>query len=281
MPRGIATLTQKLNRQHPLFRGLVAAWMPGLASNATTTLYDLCGQNDLTANGTPAIESCQGLHPSLASLGLTAASSQYYFIDDNPAMSTGDIDFTFAAWVYSTSLASNPIVAAKGWWDSGSGNREWVLYYATGSSALSFAVSADGSTVTTTINATTFGALSTLTWYLVCCWHDSVNNQVGISVNTVANTAAHTTGLVDKAQQFQLGASSGQSLYWAGRMQSAFWWKRVLSTDEQRLLYDEGRMAYPTLLARPRRRSRTAPAAAPVTFTGSDDGLLFQPTWRW
>ena len=101
--------------------------------------------------------------------------------------------------------------------------------------------------------ATTFGAISTGTWYLVVGWHIDTDPSFGsanIQVNngTVdTNLEASYFGGADTGQPFRCGRwghSSGR--YWDGRLNQVAFWDRVLTSDERTELWNSGNgIGYP------------------------------------
>lgn len=157
----------------------------------------------------------------------------------NPYISAGNIDFTFAAWVKAETLSNFPVVAHKGWRGTPDADSEWVLYYDTSASRWTFNVR--GSSTTGAVVANNAGAASTGTLYFLVCRHDSVNDQISISVNGgTPDTASHTVGVNNGTGLFQMGASSTQSLYWDGVIDEAAFWKRFVTTGQITDLYNSG-----------------------------------------
>ena len=89
------------------------------------------------------------------------------------------------------------------------------------------------------VTATTFGALKANTWYFVNTWHDSVNNIVGIAVNGISTTSAHTYGVRGAAHPFVIGGYETTGTM-NGRIDEVAMWKRVLTADERQRLYEDG-----------------------------------------
>ena len=210
---------------------LVAYWS---LDEASGNAIDAHASNDLTDNNTVGtasgvVSGCRDFEES---------SSEYFSIADNTDLSTGDIDFTFAFWLQLESKATSkcPIVKAD------AVNAEYYLQYHSGSDRLQFLVygatgfGSGGSAV-----ANTLGSPSTSTWYFVVCWHDSVNNQVGIAVNGgTADTASHSAGVLDGTSAFHIGSYPGFSQHWDGLIDEVGFWKRVLTADERTELYNSG-----------------------------------------
>jgi hypothetical protein len=185
----------------------------------------------------------------------TAASSQYLSIADNASLSTGDIDFTVAGWVYLDSLpaTNNFFGTVTRWHTSGSPvHREYALitYDISGTVRFHFFVRNAADSDNASVVANTLGTPATGTWYFIVAWHDSVADTLNISVNDgVVDSQAHTGGVVDSAADFNIGAYT-TSNYHSGRIDQVGLWKRVLTAAERTALYNSGNgAAYPDLTA--------------------------------
>lgn len=170
------------------------------------------------------------------------ADTEYFVITDNASLSTGDIDFTLAAWVQ---FESEQAFGAP-WGKYASGQSEYQLFYQSATDRFVFRVSSDGSN-NTDATSNNFGATSVGVWYYIVCWHDATANTINIQINnTTANSVAHTTGVFNSTSSFGLGARGDASLPWDGLIDEAGFWKRVLTTDERTSLYNGGAgLAYP------------------------------------
>lgn len=210
--------------------GLIAFWK---LDEASGTRSDSVGSNHLADNAT--VTQAAGKIGNAAQF--TAANSEFLSIADNADLSTGDIDFTFSAWVYlDTKTAVRDLITKWG----AAGQREYLLAYSNATDRFEWYVSNDG-TGGPVATANTFGSPSTATWYFIVVYHDSVNNLIGISVNNGAfNTTAHTTGVFNSTTAFQLGGRSSGPAYHNGRMDAVGFWKKVLSGAEITELYNAG-----------------------------------------
>lgn len=169
-----------------------------------------------------------------------AGTSKYLSRADNASISTGDIDFTWAGWVQFESApgaADSRTVLGK--WAAN--QQEYILNWEQSDDRFHFYVSNDGSAAVT-VAADTFGAPTTATWYFIACWHDSVNNVIGISVNGgAADTAAHTTGVRDGTAALEFGRNGvSTASFHDGLEQCWGFWKSALSTDQITTVYNGG-----------------------------------------
>lgn len=172
-------------------------------------------------------------------------SDDYFSHADDAAFSRGDTDFTFAFWVQFESLNNFARIFSK----TAGSNYEYGLYIRdpafTGNYEFRWHCSDDGADEGTILSSSTIGALSAATWYFVCVWHDSVNNQLGISVNAgTADTTSHTTGVYNGTAAFEIGREGAEaSRYLDGLVDEFGLWGRVLTSDERTELYnsDSGR----------------------------------------
>ncbi len=205
---------------------LISYWMMDEASG---TRIDSHGSNDLTDNNT--VGSATGKINSAADF--EASSSEKLTLADNADVSFGDEDFTLAFWINRESELNVPII---GKWDWGvdtqndymvwmnSGEFQWIVRNTLGG--------------TVAVNST-IGGIPTATWFFVVVWHDSANNQIGISVNAgTPQTAANSDGVTDGTHDFEIGGSN--STYYDGLIDEVGLWGRLLTSDERTELYNSG-----------------------------------------
>ncbi len=190
---------------------------------------DAHGSNDLTNNGSATFVSGKVGD----AVDLESGSSQYLSRADNASLSTGDIDFTLAAWVNLESKGAKRTIAARD-------NVDFEYFFSYTNAFDRFRFEVYSGTGSVTLNADDFGSPSTGTWYFVVAWHDSVNNLVGISVNAgTADTTSYSDGVRDSGSEFRLGNNSFSEL-WDGQLDEFGFWKRVLSGAERTELYNAG-----------------------------------------
>ena len=169
--------------QAALTDNLVAWWTLGETSG---TRFDCIGSNDLTDNNT--VGSAAGIQGNAADFEETA--QEYLKTNDNPELSTGDIDFSITAWVMleSKTVGNHREIVVKG--INNSSNLEYRLYYHTDLDRFVFEV-ADGTTLTDLAN-TTLGSPAIGQWYFLVAWHDAGGDTLNISVG-VDNPGRPTT----------------------------------------------------------------------------------------
>ena len=215
-----------------LLTSLVEWWK---MEEASGTRLGYFGGNDLTDNAT--VTQAAGKVGSAAQF--TAANSEFLSRLDNAALSTGDIDFTFAGWVYLDADAQMTILSKL---NGGAGDTEYFLYYEPGATDRFRWAVYDGTNSIGTVDANTFGAAALSTWYFVECWHDVTNNQVGIRINNGGADVAATSGAAgDGTGTFRMGAyHATPQVFWDGRIDEVGFWKKLLSSQERSDLYNGG-----------------------------------------
>lgn len=139
-----------------------------------------------------------------------------------------------AAWTSNftppTSAYSNPQTAS---------NIEYYLYVNTDNIA-TFGVSSSGIAVNGLVRATSFGALTTSTWYNLVAWHDTAD-FIGISVNLHVNSAAYASGVRSGSSPFVLASiSNGASAFFDGRIDETSFYKSVLTSSNRTEIYNSG-----------------------------------------
>ncbi len=157
-----------------------------------------------------------------------------------------DVDFTFAAWVYQANKNNyNHIISKSG--TTGAPYEEMILRYQSGNDRFNFEVAYSAGGYASVV-ANNLGSPSLNTWYLVICWHDSVNNQLCIQVNNgTVDTASHSGGVLNQSYPLYLARQhSGSLLQWDGRFGPVAFWKSaaggggVLTADQRTALFNAG-----------------------------------------
>lgn len=209
---------------------LTACWT--LQTNGTTST----GSDDLTANGSPTFGTMGKVGNAVS---FVAANSQSLSHVDTATLSPAG-SFTIAAWVNITSGGALRAIAAKQDGATIAGS-EYLLYYDNVTGFFTFAIYGGGSAGT--IAASTFGGLSTSTFYLVIGWYDAGGNSIGVSVNNTADTTAWGGGINNTATDFALGSTRGGTPgnFWDGLVDEVPYWQgRVLSAGDRTSLWNGG-----------------------------------------
>jgi len=210
--------------------GLVAYWK---LDEASGTRADSIGSNNLTDNNT--VTQAAGKKDNSAQF--TEANSEYLSITDNAALSVEGQSFSIACWVYLDSKPSNAMVIAE---RSRSGGTVWE-YGLVWDSAPYSKFRFDVNTTVSSLYATTFGSPSLSTWYFIVAWFDADANTVNIQVNDGTVDSVHSTGSVAPTTSiFSIGARTGSSIFFDGRIDELSFWKRVLTAQERSDLYNGG-----------------------------------------
>src|SRR3989344_3495434 len=202
---------------------------------ASGTRSDSVGSNNLTDNNTVT----QGTGKVGNAAQFTAANSESLSITDNTALSTGDIDFTIAAWVYLDSVSSTRGIVDKRSADA-AGSIDYSLRYNQLIDRFAFYV--NGVDDTSKAVADNFGSPSISTWYFIVAWYTATDNTLHIQVNNGAeNSAASTVTPPDTNGLFQIGkAALASSNFMDGRIDAVGFWKKTLSSSERTALYNSG-----------------------------------------
>lgn len=208
---------------------LISYWKLDEASG--TRVDSHTGGNDLTDNNT--VTQNPGKISDAAQF--TRANSEWLSKTDNAGLSTGDIDFTVALWVYlDTSAATEQFVAGK--W-AGVGGREWLIRVQTNKFRFLVVQAADSvqKTVISTLGP------STATWYHLIATYDAAADTMSLYVNNgTADTTASVSGPPDTAGALFLGGENGAANFLNGRIDEMGFWKRVLTSQERTDLYGGG-----------------------------------------
>ena len=222
-----------------LLNALVAYW-PG--NEASGNLLD-AHSNALHLTDTNTVTNNTGLVYATARQ-YTRSESEYHVRTSEASLQAGDVDFTLAAWIYLDDATVSP--SAYSWaskWAGGT-DREYMTWFYQGKATFVVRKGDDSGGVLAT--ATTFGNLSVSTWYLVVCHHDSVNNEIGVSVNDgTIDTAAITTGVRVGTSAFEVGQWAS-SIWFDGRIGPTMLWKSaaggggVLTAAQRTALFNAG-----------------------------------------
>ena len=221
-----------------LENGLVSYWN---FNETSGNRMDAIGTNHLTpVNGVSydigtGTSATRGNAVKLVSVSIAEdrVDQQYLQIDDNPSVSTGNIDFTFAGWVKLGRTDKYMTILSKG--DTSTTNEYWLGY-----NNGKFEFSVHNGASWRSVYAT--GSPPAGYWYFVVAWHDSVNDLMGIQIdNGQPNTISYSSGVQDSSSRFIIGTWADQPDWeWDGLIDETGFWKRVLTTQEKNDLWNAG-----------------------------------------
>lgn len=223
MFHGVSAAPSSLNTN------LVAFW--GFNETSGSAIDISPGANDLPENATVGYDASG----KLGGCRTNVANTAYFTVADNTDLSTGDIAWSIAGWVYMTDLSDTRYIMGK----YGGAKNEYFLRYS--SSRFSFRLyTEDGGNGSPVANS--FGAPSVDTWYFIFCYFDPVAEAAGISINDGAIDTGSTWGGLgcDSDGNFGFGALPGTGIAMRGRMDAWGLWKKKLSATEVTELYNSG-----------------------------------------
>jgi len=220
-----------------LLTGLVAYWKLDEESDGSgaVTRNDSVGSNHLTDNGTTA--AVAGIVGNAAQF-VTADGTKLQIASTSDLV-IGDIDFTFALWVYPASNVDGKTLLQKKMAFS-----PYTTEYSLAQGVNRPAFNCGGVTLEPLFQP------SINQWNLLIIYHDSVNDLMGVQLNNgVAQTKA-TGGAYPSATgtgAFAIGGATGNTTSSPeAAVDEVGFWKRLLSTDEKTTLYNSGGgMQYP------------------------------------
>ena len=205
----------------------------------TATGNDLTDVNTVTSN--PGIVGTAAQFTRANSEQLTRASNSTL------ALST-DQEFTWNVWVYLDSTAERLTFVNK----YGGAGAETIAYLIEKLAAGNFRTIIGNGTTSVAREATTFGAPTTATWYMVTAWKTAATspaNSTSIAINAGTADSSALTGTVAEATIFRIGSRSGAD-FMNGRIDQVGFWKRALTSAERTQLYNGGAgLSYAAMVA--------------------------------
>jgi len=251
----------------PVTAAPFSAQNPGTADLAAWwTLDEIIGERaDSLAASNLADNGAVGYSSGLIgnSADLESDSTQFLSVADNASLSSGDVDFTFGAWIKpeSASATDYSAVLAKGSMNSADALEYALFIY----SERAYFLISNGSQYTSIISNDTIQPGS---WYFILAWHDSAADQIGIQVNnSTPDVGTWSYGSWDSDLAFSIGSDSNPGSYFDGMVDEAFLYKRTLTEDEREWLLNAGQgRTYSELLS--------APTATPTATTSETNTTL-------
>lgn len=198
--------------------GLVGYWR--LDENTGTTAYDATGSGyDFLLQNTPTWASAAFTDSqnfaNTHSLDLELGSNQYVKLADNATMSfTGS--GTWMCWIKVESMTATMSLMSK--YDSGDNRRSWsIRILGSGSGAIQFAVSSNGSSATTAdSNYSFFPDYSTgisLPWFHIAVTYNAAAGTCKFYINGVLDSVGSSlaTSIHNNTSDFRIGADDNTS----------------------------------------------------------------------
>ena len=215
-------------------------------AEASGTRSDSVGSLDLTDPINSVTQNPTGGPDSGPCAVFTGGVNEYLTVNDDPILSVGARDFTWAGWFYLNDIADFHTIFGK--YEATSNNREYILDTA---GAQGFD---DARFLSTPLGSTGGGgfdiletddnALAAGQWYFIVVWHDedggSSSHNIQIN-NGTSYTIAKGSAIYDGSQPFQLASRADNgSNNLRGRLAKWGIWHRILTTSEKTYLYNSG-----------------------------------------
>jgi hypothetical protein len=205
--------------QSTLLTDLSSFWT---LDEASGNRADSHGTNTLAETGT--VTSAAGVHSNAG----VFSNGNYLTCASDATLQTGDIDFTFAARIYPTTLTGTHIIAGKGN-AADLATMEWAVYvegtrvrFDLWQSSAARALYSDAS-ITVEVD----------TWYDVIAWVNTVENKMHLEVNGVDETADRTKIPAALGGVLAVGAYGGGFFPFIGRIDDVTFAKRKWTTGER------------------------------------------------
>ena len=220
--------------------GMISWWD---LEETSGTRSDAHGSNDLTDNNT--VGSGTGVTGDTAA-DFERTNSEYLLKADATDFDVGDDDLSIVVWINPETLASTAgdnlfFLRLIG------DNNDWSFLLRITSTDDTVRFGTHDGTTTNPVDASTFGGLSTGTWYMVYAYHDATANEAGISINDgTVDTVSFTGGLRTLTDEdLVVGANWFHTTlvdekHYDGLMDSLAIWNRVLTSSEVTELYNSG-----------------------------------------
>jgi lysophospholipase L1-like esterase len=221
-------------QDNSLLQGLIGYWKMDEVSTGvgSITRLDSLNKNALTDSG--------NMSSIIGRIGQScnySAGSCVLIHADNADLSTGDIDFTVAAWVNLADKAALRDIITR--LDDAT-HREYRLFYKQTIDRFDFYIANAAGAVSGEVQADILGSPVAGVWYFVIAWHDSINNKVYIQINNFASNNVNTSDVPgDIIASFRVGGT-GLSNTMLGFIDEVGFWKRVLTVAERTRLWNGG-----------------------------------------
>lgn len=212
-----------------LFDNCVAAWK-------LSDLTDSTGRGNTLTNNNSATFST-GL---IGNAAYFDGSNQFLSIADNADVRGGDVDWTIALLFWATDFddSSGDVQLVSKDINTPANSRDYTIDILP-SGVPRFYINGGGAYI-----AIWGSAVSTGAWHFLIAWHDSVNNEIGLSVDNGTPVTFSTGGAAPEtsAAPLRIGARAyaGFEGYLNGRIDNVNIIKRVWNADERTEFYNSG-----------------------------------------
>ena len=168
-------------------------------------------------------------------------ADDYFSSADNTSLQTGYIDFAFSMWVYIDTAQINNLANKY----TGTNASSEYNFYSLADGKLRLVVN-DDTGGEDQFDGTATTEVATGAWTHVICEHKvtAAGADVTFTVNGTSETISKTSGATISAETgtaFQIGAKSGSSEHFDGKISLVGFWKRVFTSEERTQLYNSGK----------------------------------------
>ena len=214
---------------------LQAFWKLGEASG---TRADSIGSHDLADNNT--VLQVSGKVGNAADFVLL--NSEYLSAADHADLRIEDEAATICGWVNfdTTASAANKSQVFIAKWGT-TGNQDYMVSMDKNTDFMEFKVQNSDASGKFDVQASTFGALSSGTWYFFRAWHDPVADEIGIEINRDGNkeTTSLSGGTCGTSHSFDIGRNK-DTKYFDYSVDAVGKWNAVLSDGVVDVIYNSG-----------------------------------------
>ena len=220
-----------------LLNNLIAYWPLNEAGGANNALDLHSNALTLTQNSSPGADTGK----VYATARTFNGSTQYFSRASEAALQTGDVDFTVAAWVYLAATTNYQNIITK--IGSANSTREYQITYTSTGTKLIFDWWLDASG---NLASAASGLISQNEWHLVECYHDAVNDLIGIALDGGAFATTAANGGNAGGAAFMLGQRELAGIAANGRIGPVAMWKSaaggggVLSEGQRNAVWNNG-----------------------------------------
>lgn len=223
--RGLGSTLTMSQKACDISTDLISAWFMDETSGIR---YDTWGDNDLADINT--VDYTTGIVNNAAHF--VSANSEQLIASNDVTLQTGDIDFWFTGWLRAHANSSNYKIWGK--WDESTNDREYMLRIKV-NGQLMWGVSKDGISRFEVSGPT----LEVDVWHFICCYHDSVNNELGLGVNMSFTTRAYTLGVHTGPADFTVSGDADLNEPFEGDVEAVHFWKRMLTPTECAYMWND------------------------------------------